>query len=354
MEGNSTTGGAEEELLENLVPKAPDAEGHKHDKKQEGHDHHRLAEAMEVEQEGLVEHQPMLQEDLNFERWKPKPRPERSLGQIVDGLTKYLWNPETREFMGRSGKSWSLIILFYSALYTFLAAMFAACMCCLMWSISIYKPTYNDRVLPPGMMMFPHWDGFDIAFNASDRHSWIRYQRELDQHLKPYDDKRQEERNIQCDQDQYFMQDDKKEEEERKACQFKRSMLEECSGLTDRHYGYSQGKPCILLHMNRILGYLPGKGVPISVSCELRKGDAGVLGDVEFFPKNIFSLKYYPYYGKQRHVNYTSPIVAVRFPSLQLDAHLHVQCKLHGDGIINDSPTDRFLGSVSFSLEVGA
>lgn len=43
-----------------------------------------------------------------------------------------------------------LILLFYSALYIFLAAMFGGCMCCLMWSISPYTPTYNDRVMPPG------------------------------------------------------------------------------------------------------------------------------------------------------------------------------------------------------------
>ncbi|XP_062380196.1 protein ATP1B4 [Sardina pilchardus] len=345
MEPNSTTGGAEEELLENLVPKVP-AEGHRHG--------HRLAEAMEVEQEGLVEHQPLAQEDLNFERWKPKPRPERSLHDQFSAVKQYLWNPETKEFMGRTGKSWSLIVFFYSALYTFLAAMFAACMCCLMWSISPYKPTYNDRVMPPGMMMFPHVEGFDIAFNASDRHSWIKYVKVMETHLKPYDDSIQDEKNIPCQEDKYFMQDDKEESAERKACQFKRSWLGECSGVADRHFGYSQGKPCILLKMNRILGYLPGKGTPVMVDCALRKGDTGELGDLEFFPKNIFNLMYYPYYGKQRHVNYTSPIVAVRFPSPQLDTHLHVQCKLHGKDIINDSPTDRFLGSVSFTLEVGA
>lgn len=43
-----------------------------------------------------------------------------------------------------------LILLFYTALYVFLAAMFGGCMFCLMWSISPYHPTYNDRVMPPG------------------------------------------------------------------------------------------------------------------------------------------------------------------------------------------------------------
>lgn len=48
------------------------------------------------------------------------------------------------------------------------------------------------------------------------------------------------------------MQDNLEEQEERKACQFKRSWLGECSGLRDPHYGYSQGRPCILLRMNRV------------------------------------------------------------------------------------------------------
>lgn len=53
-------------------------------------------------------------------------------------------------------------------------------------------------------------------------------------------------------------------------------------------------------------------------------------------------------------VNYSSPVVAVRFAGVQYDTHIQVQCKLNGKGIINDSPTDRYLGSVTFSLEVGA
>lgn len=110
------------------------------------------------------------------------------------------------------------------------------------------------------------------------------------------------------------------------------------------------------------------------------------MGEMEFFPKSIFENKYYPYYGKLRHVsesfivvgellqqqsnlkhpsglnllslfsqvNYSSPVVAVRFMGVQQGANIQVQCKLNGKGIINDSPTDRYLGSVTFSLEVGA
>lgn len=117
-----------------------------------------------------------------------------------------------------------LILLFYAALYAFLAAMFGGCLFCLMWSISPYHPTFNDRVMPPGkkktnqktppprpstsafllpvtsaqvsaqltvwvsplagMTMAPHLEGHEIAFNASDRKSWKKYARSMDEYLR--------------------------------------------------------------------------------------------------------------------------------------------------------------------------
>uniref|UniRef100_A0A3B5MES0 Sodium/potassium-transporting ATPase subunit beta n=1 Tax=Xiphophorus couchianus TaxID=32473 RepID=A0A3B5MES0_9TELE len=322
MDPSTTEGGAEEKLIKSPVILKHGVE-------------------LEEEQEELAEHQPLEQEDLNFERWKRRPIPKRTLHQKIADLKKYLWNAETNEFMGRSGKSWSLILLFYAALYAFLAAMFGGCMFCLMWSISPYHPTFNDRVMPPGLTMAPHLEGHDIAFNASDRKSWKKYARSIDEYLRPYNDAVQDRKNIRCAHDSYFMQDDLEDSAERKACQFKRSWLGECSGLRDPNYGYSQGRPCILLRMNRVRR--------VADTARVTK-----IIYIQFFPKNIFDLKYYPYYGKLRHVNYSSPVVAVRFAGVQQDAHIHVQCKLNGKGIINDSPTDRYLGSVTFTLEVGA
>uniref|UniRef100_A0A8D3EDL7 Sodium/potassium-transporting ATPase subunit beta n=1 Tax=Scophthalmus maximus TaxID=52904 RepID=A0A8D3EDL7_SCOMX len=343
MEPSSTEGGAEETLLKNHPPSPPHKVMLKH------------GQELEEEQEELAEHQPLEQEDLNFERWKRRPLPKRTLHQKIDDVKTYLWNAETNEFMGRSGKSWSLILLFYAALYLFLAAMFGGCMFCLMWSISPYHPTLNDRVMPPGLSLAWHCCGKDLFMPfLSHSPSLPPCPLSPGSSFAAYNDGTQEKRNIRCTQDRYFMQDDLEESAERKACQFKRSWLGDCSGMQDPHYGYSQGRPCVLLRMNRILGYLPGQGKPVNVTCGVKKGPPEAVGELQFFPKSIFDLKYYPYYGKQRHVNYSSPVVAVRFAGVQYDTHIQVQCKLNGEGIINNSPTDRYQGSVTFSLEVGA
>lgn len=34
-----------------------------------------------------------------------------------------------------------------------------------------------------------------------------------------------------------------------------------------------------------------------------QRGPPEALGEIQFFPKSIFELKYYPYYGKLRHVS---------------------------------------------------
>uniref|UniRef100_A0A8C2U9K3 Sodium/potassium-transporting ATPase subunit beta n=1 Tax=Coturnix japonica TaxID=93934 RepID=A0A8C2U9K3_COTJA len=203
------------------------------------------------------------------------------------------------------------------------------------------------------VMIRPYLNGFTIAFNVSKPSTWQPYVDSLHQFLAAYDDKVQEEKNIKCISGQYFIQGDN-DGEEKKACQFKRSLLQKCSGIEDPTFGFSKGQPCILLKMNRIIGYRPGAGVPVNVDCQVQKGNETDLRAVDFYPGNgTFDLMYYPYYGKLTHVNYTSPLVAMHFTDVKRDSLVPIQCKLNGKGIINDVNTDRFLGRIIFTLSIG-
>lgn len=47
------------------------------------------------------------------------------------------------------------------------------------------------------------------------------------------------------------------EQGERKVCRFKLEWLGNCSGINDETYGYKDGKPCVIIKLNRVLGFKP-------------------------------------------------------------------------------------------------
>ncbi|KAM9514217.1 sodium/potassium-transporting ATPase subunit beta-2 [Guaruba guarouba] len=283
---------------------------------------------------------------------------KRSCGQLWDEWKVFVWDPRTRQLLGRTGSSWGLILLFYLVFYGFLAGLFALTMWVMLQSVDPHVPKYQDRLLTPGMMIRPYAEGLDVTFNVSQSHTWLHYVQALHQFLEPYNDSVQAARNAACTPGRYNEQpDDAVPNVPKRACRFNRSALGPCAGLGPPHsetYGYGTGQPCVLVKINRVINFFPGGNKSINVVCAAKEEeDAALLGPLQLFPPNgSIDLMYFPYYGKKVHVNYTQPVVAVLFANASMDVEHHIECRLRGAAALRPDPRDRFAGRVAFRLRM--
>nr|XP_019963856.1 PREDICTED: sodium/potassium-transporting ATPase subunit beta-2-like [Paralichthys olivaceus] len=202
--------------------------------------------------------------------------------------------------------------------------MFVLTMYIMLLTLDDYKPTWQDRLVTPGMMIRPKGDQLEITFSVSETESWDGFVHNLNTFLSPYNDSYQVQTNDYCPPDQYFIQEDSGEvrNNPKRSCQFNRTMLEDCSGVSDRFYGYSRGQPCILIKLNRVINMLPGK-----------EGQS-------------------PYVTCGAKVNYTQPLVAVKFLNASLNTDINVECKINSNTLASGSERDKFAGRVSFKLRI--
>ncbi|CAM9720335.1 unnamed protein product [Lampetra fluviatilis] len=281
--------------------------------------------------------------------------------ESTGGCKEFIWNPRTRQFMGRTGTSWALILLFYLVFYGFLAGLFSLTMWVLLQTTNEFRPKYLDRVPSPGLMIRPQADTLDIKFKPTQNSSFLQYVTALNDFLLPYNEGNQTARNLNCTPGRYHFQNDTDEVRNypKTSCRFLRASLGECSGLVDLSYGYSSGTPCVILKMNRIISYYPNDNAePLRVNCTGKRhrinkdewrDDTEKVGPLRYFPVNgTFDPMYFPYYGKKAHVNYTQPVVAVRFMNATRGEELSVECSIAG--VKHDSDRDRFLGRVTFRV----
>ncbi|TRZ09117.1 hypothetical protein HGM15179_017990 [Zosterops borbonicus] len=205
---------------------------------------------------------------------------KRSCGQVVAEWREFLWDPRTRRFLGRTGSSW-------------------------------------------GLMIRPCAEGLDVTFNVSQSQTWLQYVRALHQFLEPYNDSVQAARNAACPAGRYNEQpDDSVPNYPKRACRFNRSLLGPCAGLGPHgDYGYASGQPCVLVKVNRVINFFPGKNKSINIVCAAK-------------------------------VNYTQPVVAVQFPNATANVDHHVECRLNAAGLRTDDERDKFAGRVAFRLRI--
>ena len=280
---------------------------------------------------------------------------KKTCGQLLTEWKEFIWNPRTHQFMGRTGSSWALILLFYLVFYGFLTALFTLTMWVLLQTVDPFTPKYQDRLSVPGMMIRPKTEALDITYNITNTESWENYVRMLNNFLEAYNNSKQLATNEFCRPGRYNEQPDNGVPNyPKRACQFNRTMLGDCSGLNDTTYGYREGQPCILVKMNRVINFYAGANQTMNITCIAKKEeDAQKLGEIAMFPANgNIDLMYFPYYGKKVHVNYTQPVVAVKFLNLTYNFDHNVECKVNAANIATNDERDKFAGRVAFKIRV--
>ncbi|TNN72464.1 Sodium/potassium-transporting ATPase subunit beta-2 [Liparis tanakae] len=273
------------------------------------------------------------------------------------GWKEYIWNSRTREFLGRTASSWGLILLFYLVFYIFLAGLFTLTMYVMLQTLDDHKPTWQDRLTTPGMVIRPKADEYyEIVYDIGKTETWDMYAQALDKFMAPYNNSVQVEKNNACTPDQNFVQEDSPDVKNnpKRSCQFNRTILEDCSGIGDRYYGYQDGKPCIIIKLNRVIGMIPGvNGEAPFVTCGPKREDSDKIGEMVYFPPNgTFNLMYYPYYGKKAQVNYSQPLVAVKFLNITTNQDVNIECKINANNIPLGTERDKWAGRVSFKLRI--
>ncbi|XP_023252007.1 sodium/potassium-transporting ATPase subunit beta-3-like [Seriola lalandi dorsalis] len=296
----------------------------------------------ERKEEAKAEKTEVKSEETNEEQ--NKERKKESKKEKKEPWNYCIYNPTTGEFLGRTASSWGLILLFYLIFYGFLAGMFSLTMWVMLKTLDENIPRHQDRVANPGLVIRPH--AAEISFNRSNPTNYNHYVEQLHNVLQQYNDSVQE-RNDLCLVGEYTEQDD---EQIKKVCQFKRSTLRQCSGLPDTSFGYAEGKPCIIIKMNRVIGLKP-RGDPY-INCTAKRDS--VL-QMQYFPsEGRLDKMFFPYYGKKAHPDYVQPLVAVKLLLTKDDYNVEqtVECKVEGTDLRNNDDRDKFQGRVTFRVMV--
>lgn len=137
-------------------------------------------------------------------------------------------------------------------------------------------------------------------------------------------------------------------------CLFSLSNLGTCTA--DSNYGYPDGKPCAVIKINKIFGWLPDiadKSVNMNalVNCSGRHpADKENIGKLSYHPGvtidgksyGVFDNSYFPFIGQS---GYLSPLVAVKFENPKRHVAILVACHLRN---LRNSDTE----SMNFELLV--
>ena len=291
----------------------------------------------------------------------------------------FIWQPERREFLGRTKKSWCKICIFYLCFYFCLSAFFIACVIIHLATVNWNKPEYEYT---SNVMNQQYIDGKHIGVSPglgfrpqiNPQTSLIRVRSSASSYSHPYNYR------------QYVDQLD----EFLKNYDLQSGELVHTFGahnpcLDSRNYEYDKAKPCVVVKLNKLYGWVPEAYEPtdplpielkqfedivrrypnnIFVLCEGENPvDKDLVGKIKYFSKTpndgpgesslgFLPFTHYPYkliYGDDGDLtNYYQPLVFIHFPEITTYVLVNVMCKAFAKNIhVN---TLYRAGSVHFEL----
>uniref|UniRef100_A0A1A8N7R7 Sodium/potassium-transporting ATPase subunit beta n=1 Tax=Nothobranchius rachovii TaxID=451742 RepID=A0A1A8N7R7_9TELE len=322
----------------------PTKETNQEEKEAQGEEKDAAKEEVKAEEKEKEDKNEEPKEQKNEKKKKKEKKDEKKKDENKGSCKDFIYNPRTGEFLGRTASSWGLILLFYLIFYGFLAGMFSLTMWVMLQTLDENVPQHQDRLPSPGLVIRPH--AIEIFYNRTNPSKYEQYIGELHDLLQHYNDSIQDGNDL-CLVGEYTEQD---KEPVKKVCQFKRSILRQCSGLPDTSFGYAEGQPCIIIKMNRIIGLKP-KGDPY-INCTAKRNTP--LPMLYFPPEGRLDKMFFPYYGKKAHSEYVQPLVAVKLllTKEDLDVEQTVECKVEGSDLRNSDDRDKYLGRVTFRVKV--
>ncbi|KHJ40903.1 sodium / potassium ATPase beta chain [Trichuris suis] len=277
---------------------------------------------------------------------------------------EFLYNPREKKVFGRTGRSWAEITLFYIVFYSCLAGFFAINMAIFLQLTDPKVPRYYGKGsiigINPGMGYQP-WLRDDpestlIYINRSDPSSYEKYVNQLRKFYSKY-------KNLN-DTRQCNEPGESNSQDTDIACAFDLFAAIENSSCGEKDdFGFSSGQPCIVLTLNKLIGWkpvaYPENSAPdaikevydydqpnVAVACEGEQfTDSEHIGKLQYIPTSGIPHKFFPYRVMK---NYHQPFALVKFLSPTRGVLLEIECKAYAYNIMHDR-TFR-LGMVHFEL----
>jgi len=304
-----------------------------------------------------------------------------------ESFVTFLYNKNDGTVMGRTGKSWGKIGIFYLIFYSFLACWFSVMLAIFYTTLDTNQnPTYVPGLRPDGSeggsilqnpamgyMPLPRPDNVEatlIWYKQGDKEDVKYWSDSLAKFISKYEgtEGHHGQNMIQCSEKVLPNAD--------QACIFNDEDLGDDCQKKDQ-FGYANGRPCVLLKMNKMINWVPDvytnetqfdKDMPQSlrehimdltfavdppkmparvwVSCQGENpADKEYIGPIAMHPHHGFNAYYFPFRNTPGYLN---PLVGVVFENPASHVLINIECRAWARNIKHNR--SKRLGLVHFEL----